>query len=82
MNIWALLTIFFFTVAWFPQLRHTWATRSVEDLSIGSLLLPLAGGICGVIYTVQIHNVTLLVGYLFGIMCTGVLVFMYLYFKR
>lgn len=82
MNLWATLTVVFFTLAWAPQIYKTWNTKSVEDLSLGSLVLPLLGGVSGAIYTVQIHNVTLLIGYLLGIMCTGLLVLMYFQFKH
>lgn len=82
MNVWSSLTVLCFTCAWAPQIYKTWTTQSVEDLSIGSLVLPLMGGIFGAVYTSQIGDTTLLIGYLLGIVCTGLLVGMYLQFNN
>lgn len=81
MNFWGMLTVIFFTVAWFPQIVKTWKTKRVEDISLGSLLLPFTGGICGLIYSCQLGNWTLATGYLLGIVCTGILVNMLILYK-
>lgn len=80
MNLWGVATAVLFFIAYLPQLWKTWRTKSTRDLSVGSFLLPWVGGLCGVVYSWQIHNSILLLGYSSGLVCTSVLiVFCFLY---
>lgn len=66
MNLWGWGTVVLFGVAWLPQMKKTWCTKSVEDISLGALLLPMIASMSGAVYTYQIHNKVLLGGYLWG----------------
>lgn len=82
MNLWGWATVVLFGAAWLPQMKKTWQTKSVEDISLGALLLPLVASITGAVYTYQIDDKVLLGGYLWGVGCTGLLATFYFRYKR
>lgn len=71
-----------FTLAYLPQLWKTYKTKSVEDLSLITLMLSNIAGLLGIIYTYHSNQFILQVGYTLGVWCSLLLTVMYLRYKK
>lgn len=49
------------TIAFWPQLRRTWKTRSADDLSLGMLLTFTTGVVLWLLYGIYLHALPIIV---------------------
>jgi uncharacterized protein with PQ loop repeat len=68
-----------FGVCYWPQLWHSYKTKSVGDISPLAWVIQLSGYTMGLFYGIGLHEWPLIVGYVHGFLCTGV--FLVMYFK-
>jgi len=79
MEIFGWLATIAFGICYWPQIYHSYKTKSVGDISIASWLLQLGGYFLGIFYGVWLKQNALIFGYLHGFLCS--VIFLSLYWK-
>ncbi|MCF6348718.1 MAG: SemiSWEET transporter [Flavobacteriaceae bacterium] len=65
------------TIAYLPQVRKTWKTKSVKELSLTMYLVMFVGVMLWLTYGILIHSISIILANI----VTGVLTSMLIYFK-
>lgn len=71
-----------FSICYFPQLYKTFRLKSVEEVSGLLWFFQAIGYVAGVGYGLEIHQIPLIVGYGFGLLCTLVFLGMYWRYRK
>ena len=73
-----------FAICYIPQIAKTLTTKKVEDISISLFGLSLIGYLSALIYTINEldSNYILLLNYLFGGMCSLIMIILYFVYKK
>lgn len=80
--IFGILACVLFGLTYFPQLIRSYKRKSVGDISIWSWLLQVVAYCCGIMYGLYLHQLTLLLGYSWGLLCTIAFVIMYFVYRK
>lgn len=80
--IFGILAGILFGMTYIPQLIRSYKSKSVGDISIGSWLIQVMAYICGILYSICIHQSILLFGYGWGLFCTLLFVSMYFLYRK
>ena len=65
------------TIAYLPQVRKTWKTKSVKELSLSMYIVMLVGVLLWLSYGILIHSISMILANII----TGILTSMLIYFK-
>jgi uncharacterized protein with PQ loop repeat len=68
-----------FGVCYWPQLWHSYKTKSVGDISPLAWAIQLSGYTMGLFYGIGLHEWPLIIGYIHGFLATSI--FLVMYFK-
>lgn len=84
MEIFGWLYTICFAICYIPQIVKTLQTKKVEDISISLFGLSLIGYLSALIYTINElnSNYILLLNYLFGGMCSLIMIILYFVYKK
>ena len=70
-----------FFLAYLPQLYRTYKLKKVDDISVWMWVLILGAHLTGLTYGVWLDKEPLIVGYLLGLNCTGMMIVMHCLYK-
>jgi MtN3 and saliva related transmembrane protein len=65
------------TIAYLPQVRKTWKTKSVKELSLSMYVVMFIGVMLWLAYGILIHSISIILANI----VTGILTSMLIYFK-
>jgi len=65
------------TIAYLPQVRKTWKTKSVKELSLSMYIVMFIGVMLWLSYGILIHSISIILANI----VTGILTSMLIYFK-
>jgi MtN3 and saliva related transmembrane protein len=70
------------SLGYFPQAYKIWRNKSARDISISTYIIFSIGTLTWLTYGILIHDITIILGFVIGVVGSWSILFLTIYFKN